>query len=143
MKRMRTITDVICLIMIIGYAVFVGTSGKIGEKTKMHIPWKESEILFGNRTIFLSSAMIAIVLWGVLSLVLFYNMSGERKLEKNEDDQEKLFSAIYKILNLMKILLVYISLYLGVYGIFSIPLWGIWFGLLLLLGIIAMSDIIR
>lgn len=143
MKRIRTIADAICLIMIIGYAVFVGTSEKIGEKTKMYIPWKGSEILFGNKIIFLSSAMIAIVLWGVLSLVLFYNMSGERKLEKNEDDQEKLFSAIYKILSLMKILLVYISLYLGVYGIFSIPLWGIWIGLLLLPGIIAIGDIIR
>ena len=143
MKRIRTIADAICLIMIIGYAVFVGTSEKIGEKTKMYIPWKGSEILFGNKIIFLSSAMIAIVLWGVLSLVLFYNMSGERKLEKNEDDQEKLFSAIYKILSLMKILLVYISLYLGVYGIFSIPLWGIWIGLLLLQGIIAIGDIIR
>lgn len=142
MKRIRTIADAICLIMIIGYAVFVGTSEKIGEKTKMYIPWKGSEILFGNKIIFLSSAMIAIVLWGVLSLVLFYNMSGERKLEKNEDDQEKLFSAIYKILSLMKILLVYISLYLGVYGIFSIPLWGVWIGLLLP-GIIAISDIIR
>ena len=143
MKRIQTIADAICLIMIIGYAVFVGTSEKIGEKTKMYIPWKGSEILFGNKIIFLSSAMIAIVLWGVLSLVLFYNMSGERKLEKNEDDQEKLFSAIYKILSLMKILLVYISLYLGVYGIFSIPLWGIWIGLLLLPGIIAIGDIIR
>lgn len=143
MKRIRTIADAICLIMIIGYAVFVGTSEKIGEKTKMYIPWKGSEISFGNKIIFLSSAMIAIVLWGVLSLVLFYNMSGERKLEKNEDDQEKLFSAIYKILSLMKILLVYISLYLGVYGIFSIPLWGIWIGLLLLPGIIAIGDIIR
>lgn len=74
MKRIRTIADAICLIMIIGYAVFVGTSEKIGEKTKMYIPWKGSEILFGNKIIFLSSAMIAIVLWGVLSLVLFYNM---------------------------------------------------------------------
>ena len=119
MKRIRTIADAICLIMIIGYAVFVGTSEKIGEKTKMYIPWKGSEILFGNKIIFLSSAMIAIVLWGVLSLVLFYNMSGERKLEKNEDDQEKSGKII-----------------------FSIPLWGVWIGLLLP-GIIAISDIIR
>ena len=74
MKRIQTIADAICLIMIIGYAVFVGTSEKIGEKTKMYVSWKESEILFGNKIIFLSSAMIAIVLWGVLSLVLFYNM---------------------------------------------------------------------
>ena len=90
MKRIRTIADVICLIMIIGYAVFVGTSEKIGEKTKMYIPWKGSEILFGNKIIFLSSAMIAIVLWGVLSLVLFYNMSGERKLEKKRGRSGKI-----------------------------------------------------
>lgn len=91
MKRIQTIADAICLIMIIGYAVFVGTSEKIGEKTKMYVSWKESEILFGNKIIFLSSAMIAIVLWGVLSLVLFYNMSGERKLEKTRTIRKNYF----------------------------------------------------
>lgn len=142
MKKIRTMSDAVCLFMIIGYAVFVGTSERISEKTKMYVPWKESEILFGNKTIFFTSTAVAIVLWGILSLILYYNMSGERMLEKNEEDQEKLFQVIYKILSLMKILLVYTSLYLGVYGIFSIPLWGVWIGLLLP-GIIAISDIIR
>ena len=128
-KKLRTVTSVICLIMIFAYVVYLQvTWSSLPERVPIHFNFQGIPDKYGKKGSLFFEPILGLL---ILGLMMFCEHIPRDwcnfPVEVTEENKERLYEIGIKMMSMIKLMTVAVCLYAGISGNLStMPMWPVW-----------------
>lgn len=128
-KKLRTITSVICFLMIFAYVIYLqAVWSSLPERVPIHFDLHGVPNRYGKRGFLFFEPILALL---ILGLMMFCENIPQDwcnfPVEVTEENKEQLYEIGIKMMSMLKLTGVAVCLYAGISGNLSLaPMWPVW-----------------
>ena len=128
-KKLRTVTSVICFVMIFAYVVYLQvTWSSLPERVPIHFNFQGIPDRYGKKGFLFFEPILGLL---ILGLMMFCEHIPQDwcnfPVEVTEENKEALYEIGIKMVSMLKVTAVTVCLYAGISGNLSpAPMWPVW-----------------